>query len=133
MVSAPKRSAFEASRRELSEDVRIARYWHPLRCSRAIELGKPPEVCVIFSAVNQGFLQTVGACWRVAQPAGPPEGRRRPLPAQGLSEAKICDIHALKNAEKKKKKLKIPLVLDRCTYMFQRAKTYACICYAPIR
>ena len=41
-VPVPKTSALETSRRELSEDVSIVRYGHPLGC-RAIELGKLPQ------------------------------------------------------------------------------------------
>ena len=41
MVSVPKKLSLGTSRRELSEDVRIVRYWHPRGC-RAIELEKPP-------------------------------------------------------------------------------------------
>ena len=39
-VGAKTGSALERSRRELSEDLSIVRYWHPLGCP-AIELGKP--------------------------------------------------------------------------------------------
>ena len=44
MVLVLKRSAWEASRRELSEDLSF-RDWHPHGC-REVELGKSPHGCV---------------------------------------------------------------------------------------
>ena len=56
IVSVPKRSALKSSRRELSEYVSfgigsvLVRYWHPLGC-RAVEFGKPPQRCVMYTVV----------------------------------------------------------------------------------
>ena len=36
---------------------RVVRYWHPLRC-RAVELGKPPQECVIYTVLH-GYLLPV--------------------------------------------------------------------------
>ena len=41
-ASVLKTFRWKVRRRQLSEDVRIVRYWHPLGCRVIIELGKPP-------------------------------------------------------------------------------------------
>ena len=54
VMSTPKRSALE-SRRELSENARIVRYWYPLGC-RALELGKQPQGNVIYTVVVYRYV-----------------------------------------------------------------------------